>query len=81
MRKCQQANFFKIVDGWYEPCSSFEEGAFKMKLTELPDVSKLKPPKVCKEDFFMAMSKIKTTVSKQNLVLQDQFSKDFAREV
>ena len=80
LRKCQSAKFFKKVDGWYMPCPPSDEGAFKMSLQEIPEPSKLKPPIVCQEDFFKAMSKIKATVSLKDLERQEQFTRDFGQE-
>ncbi len=51
-----------------------------MRLAELPEPEKLKPPIVCQEDFIKAMSKIKATVSQKDLDKQDEFTKEFGQE-
>lgn len=81
VRRCQNAKFFKKEDGkWYVPCSPSDPAAFKMTLYDIPEPELLKPPDVCRDDFVKALSKIKPTVSQQDLKKQEEFTQDFGQE-
>lgn len=80
IRRCQAARFFRKEGGWYLPCSPSDQGAFRMLLTEIPEPELLRPPDVCKDDFMKAMSKIKPTVSINDLKRQEQFTLEFGQE-
>ena len=80
IRKCQSVRFFKKNGKYYAPCSPSDEGAFKMTLNEIPEPELLLPPDVCKDDFIKAMSKIKPTVSKDDLKKQENFTVEFGQE-
>ena len=86
VRKCQSAEFFKKIPGtngmqWnYVPCTQNEPGAMRMKMTELPDSKALLPPKVIYEDFREALKRNKATVSQEDLVKQEEFTRDFGQE-
>lgn len=62
------------------PCSPSDQGAMKMTLSEVPEPEKVYPPDVSAEDYFVAMSKIKRTVSEKDLEKQDEFTRDFGQE-
>lgn len=51
-----------------------------MTLGEIPEPELLRPPDVCKDDFVKAMSKIKPTVSVNDLKKQEQFTLEFGQE-
>jgi vacuolar protein-sorting-associated protein 4 len=51
-----------------------------MTLSELPEPELLMPPDVSVDDFIKALSKIKPTVSSQDLIKQEQFTKEFGQE-
>jgi len=80
IRKCQLSKFFRKEGKFFLPCSPSDEGAFKMTLNEIPEPENLKPPDVCKADFIKAMSKIKPTVSAQDLEKQQKFTAEFGQE-
>jgi vacuolar protein-sorting-associated protein 4 len=80
IRKCQSAKFFKKDEKFYVPCSPSDEGAFKMNLHDIPEPELLKPPEVCMDDFMKALSKIKPTVSENDLKKQEEFTKEFGQE-
>jgi len=80
IRKCQSAKFFRKEGKFYLPCSPSDDGSFKMTLNEIPEPENLKPPDVCKSDFIKAMAKIKPTVSKKDLEMQEKFTHDFGQE-
>jgi vacuolar protein-sorting-associated protein 4 len=80
IRKCQMARYFKKVGKNYLPCSPSDIGAFKMNMNEIPEPELLLPPDVCKDDFVKAMSKIKPTVSQNDLKRQEEFTSEFGQE-
>jgi vacuolar protein-sorting-associated protein 4 len=80
IRKCQSSKFFKKEDKYYIPCSPSDENSFKMTLHEIPEPELLKPPEVCYDDFLIALSKIKPTVSNGDLLKQEEFTKEFGQE-
>ena len=53
---------------------------FRMTIAEIVKPETLVAPDISKDDFMRALSKIRPTVSPQDLVRQDQFTKDFGQE-
>jgi vacuolar protein-sorting-associated protein 4 len=51
-----------------------------MTLNDIPEPELLKPPETSKDDFIKAMSKIKPTVSQDDLKKQEQFTIEFGQE-
>jgi len=51
-----------------------------MSLNEVPEPEKIYPPDVDIEDYFLAMGKIKPTVSEKDLLKQEEFTRDFGQE-
>jgi vacuolar protein-sorting-associated protein 4 len=81
LRTCSSAQYFKIDDsGFYEPCAPSEIGAIKMDLNDIKDSTKLKPPSVCLDDIYKALTKIKPTVSQKDLEQQEEFTEEFGQE-
>ena len=81
LRKCQRATHFKHLDNNHIiPCSPSDQGAFKMKVNDIPNPESLVAPVVTFEDFILSLQKMKPTVSKKDLERQDQFTKEFGTE-
>ena len=86
LRKCQSAEYFKKIPGingkeWnYIPCKQNENGALKLKMSQIPDSKAVLAPKVEFEDFKKALEKAKPTVSEKDLVMHEKFTKDFGQE-
>ena len=81
LRKCQKATHFKYLDkNHIVPCSPSDQGAFKMKINDIPNPESLVAPVVTFEDFILSLQKMKPTVSKADLERQEQFTKEFGSE-
>ena len=81
LRKCQKATHFKHLDDKHiVPCSPSDQGAFKMKINDIPNPESLVAPVVTFEDFILSLQKMKPTVSKKDLERQEQFTKEFGSE-
>ena len=81
LRKCQAARFFKHIDPDHiVPCPPSDEGSFKMTMNEIEHPESLVPPKVCFEDYIKAIQKIKPTVNANDLLKQEEFTKEFGQE-
>jgi len=80
LRKCQHAKFFMKRGENFLPCSPSDPGSFPMTLLEIPDPEKLLTPPVTMEDYMIAFSKIKATVSQKDLEKQDEFTTNFGQE-
>ncbi len=80
LRKCQKATYFKKINGKYFVANKNDQGAMEMKMVEIKDKENLEAPKVCKEDFLSALTKIRPTVSQKDLVKQEQFTEEFGQE-
>jgi vacuolar protein-sorting-associated protein 4 len=52
----------------------------KMTMNEIPEPEFLKPNDVSIDDFLKAMSNIKPTVSQEDLLRQEDFTKNFGSE-
>lgn len=75
IRKLQSAKYFKYLDnGKLEACSEFEEGAIQCNLSEI-EPERLSVPKVSFKDFIESLKCVKPTVSKDDLKLQEEFTK------
>jgi vacuolar protein-sorting-associated protein 4 len=68
------------VNTFYIPCAPSEPGAMKMTMHEIPEPELLKPADVSVDDFMKAISNIKPTVSADDLIRQDEFTKNFGSE-
>ncbi len=81
LRKCQKATHFKKLDGTHiVPCSPSDQGAFRMKINDIPNPEALVAPVVTFEDFILSLQKMKPTVSKKDLERQEQFTQEFGSE-
>ena len=81
LRKCQKATHFKKLDPTHiVPCSPSDQGAFKMKINDIPNPESLVAPVVTFEDFILSLQKMKPTVSKKDLERQEQFTQEFGSE-
>ena len=81
LRKCQRATHFKQLDPHHiVPCSPSDQGAFKMKINDIPDPKSLVAPVVTFEDFVLSLQRIKPTVSPDDLKKQEQFTEEFGSE-
>ena len=81
LRKCQKATHFKKLDATHiVPCSPSDQGAFKMKINDIPNPESLVAPVVTFEDFILSLQKMKPTVSKKDLERQEQFTREFGSE-
>ena len=80
VRKCSSAKYFSKNDKFYVPCTASDPGAMKMTMHEIPEPELLKPSDVSVDDFLKAISNIKPTVSEQDLIRQDEFTRDFGSE-
>ena len=66
IRKCQKATKFIITkEGFYIP--SQDSSGVPMTLMQVPDPTKVQAPPVCMEDLLFALTKVKKTVSKNDL--------------
>jgi vacuolar protein-sorting-associated protein 4 len=81
LRKCQRATHFKKLDPTHiVPCSPSDQGAFKMKINDIPNPESLVAPVVTFEDFVLSLQRIKPTVSPDDLKKQEQFTEEFGSE-
>jgi vacuolar protein-sorting-associated protein 4 len=82
LRKCQQTKFFKKINNGQNvlPCSPSDEGAIRMELNEIEVPESLMAPDVTRDDFIKALSKIRKTVSPEDLIKQEQFTHEFGQE-
>ena len=80
LRKCQTANYFKMLNGKYYVSEQNEPGAIKMTLTDISKPELLVPPEVTKNDFIKALTRIRPTVSLKDLEKQDNFTEEFGQE-
>ena len=82
LRKCQQAKYFKKWNGRYIVCQSNDQGAMPMTINDIPEheTKLLMPPDVTVNDYLLALSKIKATVSEDDLTQQQEFTNEFGQE-
>ena len=81
LRKCQKAIHFRYLDKTHiVPCSLNDQGAFKMKINDIPNPESFVAPVVTFEDFILSLQKMKPTVSKKDLERQEQFTREFGSE-
>ena len=76
LRKCQRATHFRNLDATHiVPCSPSDQGAFKMKVNDIPHPEYLVAPVVTFEDFILSLQKMKPTVSKDDLKRRSIYSR------
>lgn len=80
IRKCQAAEHFKQVNGFFYVCENNDPNKIKMTLADIPEPDKLVPPDICKDDFIKAMNRIRPTVSIKDLEKQEKFTEEFGQE-
>ncbi len=88
VRKTQEATHFRQVPGpdggvMYEPCSPGEKNAVCTSLTELAEQGKatqVHPPKITMSDFRKVMLRARPTVSPGDLVVFENFTKEFGED-
>jgi len=51
-----------------------------MTMNDVPEPENLMPPEVCKDDFLKAMTRIRPTVSVNDLLEQEKFTEEFGSE-
>lgn len=83
LRKCESAKKFKPVfhEGKkrFEPCPPTDPEGLEMKFMDL-NGDQLRLPDIDLDDFNVALSKCKPSVSKDDLIKQEKFTKDFGQE-
>lgn len=86
VRKCQIAEYFKKIPGingfkWnYTPCDENEPGTMKMKMTELPEIKALLPPKVEYKDFIGVLKRNRGYFCYHNLEKMEKFNEEFGEK-
>ena len=80
MRKCSSARYFKKENIYYVPCAPSDTGAMKMTMNDIPEPQLLKPHDICMDDFLKSISNIKPSVSDNDLLRQEEFTKNFGSE-
>lgn len=88
VRKAQDATHFRPVRGpngeeQLEPCSPGDPGATAVTLVELAEkglAEKVATPKISMRDFEKALTRARPTVSKKDLEVQENFTKEFGEE-
>ena len=84
--KCLISEYFKKIPGingfkWnYTPCDENEPGAMKMKMTELPEIKALLPPKVEYKDFIDVLKRNKVDFCYYNLEKMEKFNEEFGEK-
>lgn len=88
VRKTQEATHFREVRAaegqvLYEPCSPGEKQAIATTLTELAEAGKaaqVQTPKISMSDFRKVMLRARPTVSPNDLVVFENFTKEFGED-
>jgi vacuolar protein-sorting-associated protein 4 len=88
VRKTQEATHFKLGLGRdgrrvLEPCSAGEPGAFAATLQSLAEAGRaaeVRPPDITYRDFEKVLLRARPTVSKKDLEIYEQFTKEFGEE-
>ena len=80
VRRCQTATrFIETNDGFFIPTYPSDPNGKDLSLMQI-EPSKLKAPDVTTDDFFCALSKIRPSVSPDDLDRQIEFTNDFGQE-
>jgi len=84
LRRCRESEYFKVVDvkpegPIYEACAPSEQGAKKMTMMDLQG-DQLSLPEVTVDDFFAVLSKSKKSVSEEDILRHEEFTKLFGQE-
>ena len=86
VKKCESAEYFKKIQEndeekyKYTPCNEDDPDAIKMKMNEIPESGTLWPPNVIYEDFLEALKKVKSSVSPEDLIKHEEFTREFGQE-
>ncbi len=88
IRKTQDATYFRKVinekgEEVYEPCSPGSPDGFPATLDSLASEGlseKIYPPRINRLDFERALVRARPTVSKEDLVIHEKFTKEFGEE-
>ena len=86
LRKYINYEYFKKIkatDGnkWnYIPCEQNDEGAIKIKMTEIPDSKSILLPKVDFDDFKKALERARPSMKKEDLTNFEKFIQEFGNE-
>ena len=81
IRLCQKAKKFILTnDGFYEPTSISDPNGKLMDLMHVPHPEKVRPPMLDMDDLMSAISKMKKTVSAEDIKKQQDFTKEFGME-
>ena len=83
IKKCQTARFFRQIQVgdkvMYTPSPPSDPGAQEMTIMQVPPNS-LKAPDVTGEDFFNILSNTRPTVSQEDLIKQEDFTREFGMD-
>ena len=80
IRKCQNAQKFKLMDdGFYTPCSPSDPDGKEMTMYDVPD-GKLREPEVCLDDYMQALTRIKPSVCQEDLERYVDFTTKFGQD-
>lgn len=80
VRKCQNAvKFTKDAEGFYSPTSPSDPNGIEMNMYDIPN-GMLKEPPVCYDDFMAALTRIKPSVSEEDLVRHEDFTKKYGQD-
>ena len=82
LRKCQQTKYFRKINNGQNllPCSPSDDGAIRMELNDIEVPEMLMAPDVDRDDFIKAFSKIRKTVCAEDLIRQEEFTREFGQE-
>lgn len=80
LRKCQEATrFIQTPHGTFIPTYASDPQGHNMSMMDM-DPTKLEAPKICLEDFQMALTKTKPTVGKGDLVKFVEWTEEFGQD-
>lgn len=92
IRTIQIATHFKVVSApdpkdpsklrhdMLLPCSPGDPQGVEMSLMQIDDPERLLPPPVTRDDFLKALKYARPSVSKDDLVKQEEFTRDFGQD-
>ena len=86
IKKYINYEYFKKIPGtngnqWnYIPCEQNDTGAFKLKMTEIPDLKLILFPKVDFDDFKKTLERTRPTMKEQDLTNFEKFTLEFGKE-
>jgi len=78
VKKCKTSKHFKMVGNSYTPCLETDKDAIPITIKDIKDM--IITPDVSKDEFMKSLENSKSTVSKNDILRFEQFTKQFGED-